>query len=276
MKTVASFNHADIQIYKFGFAPFGKPRMFSHLYFVDGLLIDTGQSNMRRETMAAIDSLPVDQLFVTHYHEDHTGNLAAVQQRFNPPCYASALCIELMRSPPKISPAQWLTWGDRPPNTQLVAADREIATARYRFELIPIPGHAADMVGLYEATQGWFFSADLWVSSHIRYFVYNESMNGQIESLKRALRLDFDVLLCGHRPQFKGGKEKLRQKLQFLEDFYGQVATLHHAGHSARSVMAQMALKESWKIRLLSLGALSMLNMVKSVIRDENSHEQTT
>lgn len=269
MKITRAFEFEEIQGFKFGSQPIGKPSLFSHIFFVDGLLIDTGHSNMQRQAVERIRSLPVEQVFLTHHHEDHTGNLDAIQQFLDVPMRASSKCVARMANPPKISFAQWLTWGSRPANTALTAEDHVVKTANYTFELIPIPGHAVDMVALYERNRGWMFSADLWVSEYIRYFLKSEGMKGQIESCKRILEYDFDALLCSHNPQFSGGKEKVARKLQFLEDFYGKVADLHHAGDSNREIMKKMGVKENWPIKLISHGYLSAINMIKAVVKDE-------
>lgn len=274
MKITASFEHEEIKGFKFGSQPVGKPRMFSHIYFVDGLLIDTGHSNMKREVLQTVGDLKVDQIFLTHHHEDHTGNLGALQEHFECPSYASAKCAGIMRNPPGISLAQWLIWGEAPPNTNILVKEDVVMTANHTFRIIPIPGHAVDMVALFEPERRWLFSADLWVSEYIRYFMRNERMREQIESIKKILTLDFDVLLCSHNPQFEGGKEKLKQKQIFLEDFYENVAALHSRGYSAEAIMKEMKLKEPLVTRVLSNGALSTLNMVKSVIRDETERNR--
>ena len=271
MKLQKSFQHENVQAYQFGSTLFGKPKMFSHIYFIDGLLIDTGHSNMRQEVLKTIQPLPVRQIFLTHHHEDHTGNINPLQAHFNCPTYASARCAELMKQPPKISFAQWMTWGKAEANFKIQVKEKSIHTPNHSFQLIPIPGHAIDMLALYEAEKGWLFSADLWVKEYIRYFMRPESMAQQISSIKRVLELDFEILFCSHNPQLQGGKVKLQQKLQFLEDFYGRAAALYHQDYSATAIMKAMGLKESWRIRILSTGGLSTLNMVKSVIRDEEN-----
>ncbi|MEL7425543.1 MAG: hypothetical protein AAFN81_21310 [Bacteroidota bacterium] len=43
MKVSGRFTHEGIQGFSFGYHPFTRPKMIAHLYFVDGLLIDTGQ-----------------------------------------------------------------------------------------------------------------------------------------------------------------------------------------------------------------------------------------
>lgn len=269
MKRSSSFTHQDVQIFKFGSWPFGQPKMFSHLFFVDGLLIDTGHSNMRQEVLQAVSNLGVEQLFITHHHEDHTGNVAVLQAHFACPALASAKCVELMKDPPPISFAQWLTWGARPAFHGLTETMDRLSTSRYNFEIYPIPGHAEDMLCLYEPEQGWLFSADLWVNDRIRYFMRPESVREQIKSIRRVLELDFQVLFCSHNPQLQGGKQRLVNKLQFFEDFYGKVALQYHKGLRPQQIMQALGMKENWNIRLTSGGELSTLNMIKSVIRDE-------
>jgi len=274
MKISTSFEHDDIQGFKFGSWPFGKPKFAVYTYFIDGLLIDTGHSNMKKEIVPILTQLPVQQIFITHHHEDHSGNLQALQDHFSCPTYASALCVELMKKPPAISFAQWLTWGTASANFNIIAEEQNIRTPKYSFDLIPIPGHAVDMFGLHEANKGWFFSADLFVNDYIRYFMRNESMAQQIASIKRVLLLDFEVLLCSHNPQLIEGKKQLKQKLQFLEDFYGKVSQLYHKGHSISSIFKELKLKRAWSLRILSTGGLSTKNMIQSVIRDEEKKDK--
>ena len=178
--------------------------MFSHAYFIDGLLIDTGHRHMRKAALDAIKSLPVQQILITHHHEDHSGNLNPLEQHFQCPAYSSAECAEIMKQPPRLSLAQHLSWGNRKPNFTLQTVDKIQKTPNYTFEIIPIPGHAIDMIGLYEREQGWLFSSDLYVHHRIRYFMEPESMIEQIRSIERVLQLDFAILFCSHNPQLKG------------------------------------------------------------------------
>jgi len=173
-----------------------------------------------------------------------------------------------MKNPPAISPAQWLSWGPRKVNTQLLPKEDKIETEKFSFDIIPIPGHAHDMAGLYEKNKGWFFSADLFVSTYIRFFMRPESMKEQIESIKQVLKLDFDRLFCSHNPHMEGGKEKLSRKLTFFEDFFGQVKVLYQKGYSVRAIQKQMQVKPMHSVAILSLGELSAKNMIRSVIKD--------
>lgn len=269
MKESSSYTHGPVQAFKYGSWPFGKPSMYVHIYFLDGLLIDTGHSNMRKQIVHSLKNLSVDKIFLTHHHEDHTGNAKVLMEQFNCQAYGSTLCSKIMKHPPSISFAQWLTWGKSDPIENIISCDNYIETKQHRFTIIPIPGHAVDMVCLHEENEGWLFSADLWVNDYIRYFMKEESMATQIQSIKRILNLDFELMFCAHQPKFKNAKTELRNKLNFLEEFYGNVATLHQTGLSDSAIFSTMNLKENKQIQFLSAGSLSTINMVRSVIRDQ-------
>lgn len=268
MTIIETFDFEEIKGFKFGYSPFGKPKLYSHIYFIDGLMIDTGHTKMASKIFNHVKDLPVKQIFITHHHEDHSGNIARMQGHFNCPIYASKLCSEMMKSPPSISFAQKMSWGNRPAYKKIIPQSDFLETENYKFEIIPIPGHAVDMVALYEPKRKWLFSSDLYVNSYIAYFLENESTSEQIKSIKRTLELDFDVLLCGHNPQFKNGKAKLKKKLLFLEKFFELVSNLYEKNYSAEQIFKELKLKEFWYVRMMSNGHLSKMNMVKSVIRD--------
>jgi len=263
------FEHQGVSYYKFGRSPFGRPTMFSIIYFVDGLLIDTGHRKMKAEIFDAIKHLKVEKIFITHHHEDHTGNITLLQRHFKCPVYASKLCCALMKQPPAISFAQKMLWGQRPPYTDLKPISEVLQTKEHTFNIMPIPGHAADMVALYEPDKKWLFSADLYINSYIGYFLANENIAQQMASLKLALALDFNTLFCGHNPQLQGGKAKLQEKLRFLKTFYDRVAEQHHSGLSPKQIFKTLRLKENVFVKLLSNGQLSKMNMVRSVVRSE-------
>lgn len=268
MITSESFRYEEVQAYTFGYSLLGKPSLFVHLYFVDGILIDTGQRKAQRQIMKAVQKLEIEQIFITHHHEDHSGNIKAISTYHDCPVYASEKCCAMMKSPPRISFAQKITWGNRESQQDMIPKADTITTNNYHFQIIPIPGHAPDMVALYEPERKWLFSADLYLNSYIDYFVETESMAQQIKSIKRILELDFKVLFCAHKPQLKHAKQQLNKKLDFLEAFFDQAAALHYQGCPAREIFRNLELKENWLVKILSSGYLSKMNMVKSVLRD--------
>ncbi len=267
MKLVRSQIFEEVELLTVGYHPISKPKLTVNLFIIDGLLIDTGPPRLYHEVLHELQSKFINQIFVTHHHEDHTGNVARLSQHFECTALSSKLCAEMMKSPPKISFAQYMTWGNRPPYHHLQGVS-SVTTDQREFQLIDIPGHAPDMVALYEPHKKWLFSADLYVHHYISYYLFSESMAQQIASIKKLLKFDFEILFCCHAPPMKDGREKLTKKLKFFESFNEQVREQAIKGYSASKIMKALDLKERWGIRLLSHGMLSKLNMVKSVLND--------
>ena len=215
-----TFQYEEVTGFKFGYKLFGRPKMIAHIYFVDGLLIDTGQSKVRKKVLSKTRELDIEQIFITHHHEDHSGNIPAIREQHNCRVFGSVACSRMMKNPPALSFAQKLTWGSRGPYHHIVELEGQLKTKQYSFEIIPIPGHASDMVALYEPDRQWLFSADLFINTYIGYFIENESVADQIESTKKVLQLDFKVMFCGHNPQFENPKQPLTKKLEFLESSF--------------------------------------------------------
>ncbi|HAA10319.1 MAG TPA: hypothetical protein DCE41_00965 [Cytophagales bacterium] len=271
MRSTRSFQHGPIQGFTFGYHPFQEPKLTVNVYFVDGLLIDTGPRRMKKDVLDAVGQLPVEKVMVTHHHEDHTGNLNTLQAYYEKPVLASRKCMELMQDPPRLSLIQKALFLDRPPAQGLTDVGEVLETENYRFQVVPIPGHASDMIALHEPDQGWLFSADLYVLNRPRYMLPYEYVGEQIRSMERALALDWDVLLCAHNPKLKDGKKHLRKKLDLLQELTENVVAGYEKGYSIRAIMRNIPVKEYWGVRLLSGGLLSARNMVASIIRDHTS-----
>ena len=258
---------------KFGRKLLGRPKMCSYVYFIDGLLIDTGQRLVRKQVLPITNELPITQIFITHHHEDHTGNIKPIQEQHKCNVFGSEECSSIMKNPPPISFAQQFTWGNRESFAEIRPVEDSITTPKYNFQLIPIPGHAPDMVALHEPNKQWLFAADLYINSYIGYFLKTESIAEQIASIKTILPLDFKVMFCSHNPQLKNPKQQLRKKLDFLEVSFDTVAELHKKGLTATQIFKELQWKENYFVKTLSGGQLSKLNMVRSIIRDIENGE---
>ncbi|MEL7006494.1 MAG: MBL fold metallo-hydrolase [Bacteroidota bacterium] len=251
-----SFNFQEIECFRFGYNPIGKPFLFVNIYFVDGLLIDTGQSKAQKAILGTLERLDVKQIFITHHHEDHTGNILTLRDKFKCQVLASPRCCEVMKAPPPLSLAQKLVWGVRPSYSDLISTEEVLTTDNNRFSLIPIPGHAEDMVALYEPNMGWLFSADLYINSYIGYFLKSESIDQQITSLKKVLNIDFQTLFCSHNHPINDGKQKLDEKLDYLLNFRSKVIELYQQGNNTKQIFKLLKLKEHGFTYLISHGEL--------------------
>lgn len=270
MRVAVAKQFGAVEGIKLGIGYLGPPPVQVYAFRVDGLLIDTGPPILQREFMGWLEEQLIEQVFITHHHEDHSGNVNPIAQKHSTAIFGSPLCSELVQGKVGTCLPQRMYWGTpRYTNKVISFSNTTLETEKHRFELIAIPGHCPDQIALYEPNEGWLFSADAFVSPIIKYFMREESMYEQITSLKKLVALDFEALFCSHNPLMEGGKEKLNQKIQFFENFYGQVVYWANQGITPRAIMRQIEQKENWTQRFLTGGKMSARNMVLSVLRDE-------
>lgn len=268
MKHISKHDFDHVHWHKLGFNYFGKPSMYVNVYTVDGLLLDTGFSNMRKPFIKSIESLAVSRIILTHHHEDHSGNLEAIKTAKKVKAYGHPKTNELISKVFPISFARHLSWGKIQASSCLpLDLTKPIETDQYKFDVHHIPGHSEDQIALHEKSKGWLFSADLYLTTYPKIFMYNENIMEMIASLEKMIALDFDVLFCCHRPRLENGKSFLIQKKTYLEEFYEKVIHEYQKGNNAKQCMKNLGLKEMKLINLMSQKELGVENMVKSCIR---------
>lgn len=265
MKTIEELVVEDIEAVNLGFSYLGKPIMTVHCFMIDGILIDTGQSLMRRELIEILKTKKIDKVLLTHQHEDHSGNAAVIKKTFKIPVYGSSLTVNNMRKPDKILPYQHMMWG-RSETLDLEVLPRIIKSDTIQLEAISTPGHSKDHTVYYEKNRGVLFSGDLFLGEKIKYFRSNENYNETIQSLKKVLSLDFDVLLCAHRPQKKGGYLMMERKLDYLLNFKGEVNALYKKGDSVSTILKKINNGEVNFVKWFTFGDVSLKNMVLASI----------
>jgi len=270
MRLLKKRNFHGVDAYEMGWAPAGPPLMTVHFFVLDGLVIDTGQTHMQKACLEILRQRSVDRVLLTHYHEDHSGNAAAILSTLGVPVLGDARTADEMARPHRLRPYQRLMWGKARP---VAVAPLPGIIENGQTRLIPVhtPGHSEDHTAYWEPGRGWLFSGDLYLGDRVKYFRADERIADEISSLKKALALDFEALFCSHRPSPRGGKERIKAKLSFLEGFYGNVARLWHEGMTEKAIMRTLHLKEDRLIKWICLGNVSMRQMVRSVIRDEEA-----
>lgn len=253
-----------------GFAYIGKPFMTTIFYSIGNILIDTGLSHMRKETVAIAQSKKVDCVLLTHHHEDHSGNVAAIMKEKQIPAYGHPKTIEKMRDGFNILMYQHLIWG-KAGIANILPYPSIIETGE--FSLIPIhaPGHSKDHTIFFEKNRGWLFSGDLYLGSKIKYFRADENLNDTLNSLREVLKIDFDSLFCAHNPREHNGHSALQMKLEYLENFCGEVARLLGSGLSEKEVIKKMSKQEVRFVKMLTFGNVSFGQMVHKAIQCVNA-----
>jgi glyoxylase-like metal-dependent hydrolase (beta-lactamase superfamily II) len=256
-----------IEAFQLGYGPVGKPLMSVYVYIVDGVIIDTGQSHMQQYVIELLRNKQPHSILLTHHHEDHSGNAAALSQLHQIEILGHPLTAQKMSGKRKILPYQRYIWGK---SGNAIVKPYETAIESKRITLRPIhtPGHSKDHTVFLEEKKGWLFSGDLYLGGRIKFFRSDEKIYDQIDSLKKMHGYDFDSLFCAHNPCLKKGKPKLAQKLQFLEDIVGRVELLKEKGLSKKAVINRLDTKSDRWIKLMTMGNVSFANMVRSAYRD--------
>lgn len=270
LKEIVKFD--SVTIYRLGWSPAGRPLMTVCLYVMDDLMIDSGQPLMKKEAVEIACRHNVSKVLLTHHHEDHAGNAGDIKKICGARVLCGAMTAEKIRQSLKIMPYQYLVWGRSSPCEAETLPER-IDHGNHIFNPLFTPGHAKDHFVFHEKEKGWLFSGDLFLGTRIKFFRSDENIKDQIDSLKKACGLDFDVLFCGHNPVFEKGKEALERKLSYLEDVYGKCHDAWNKGIPLKNAVKEIGLREAKFIKAITCGNASLENIISSAYK---SFEKTS
>lgn len=270
MNVARKFNHEDVVGIEVGYGPFYQPLVTSCLYYLDGILVDTGMSRMGTVVSAMLEGFSIEMIALTHYHEDHSGNAALLSAIHGVSVAGHSVTVEKMKNGFPILPYQKLSSGRALPVEMDILPDR-LETGRFIIEPVYTPGHSRDHTCFIERNMGWLFSGDLYLSSEVRFFRSDECMEESIASIKRILAEDFSVLFCSHNPVLSRGKEAMKSKLQYLEDFTGDVKAMARSGLDEKEILRLKKMKGNRQVKSFTCGNLCSEHMVRSAIMVRDS-----
>lgn len=234
-----------------------------YLYVVDGLLIDCGAKKLKREGSRFFLEQQIEQVALSHLHEDHSGMAAWLQKEMGVPVYLHEMALPDAREKGKYPFYRHLMWGNRPRFAPEPIPD-VIKTEKYSFDIIDSPGHTKYHKVLHEKNQGWLFSGDLFVTPKPLVALYEEDMQDTIASLQKLLQLDFDTVFCAHKGVVENGKDALQQKLDFLLNLQLKVEELRQQGLTDRDIDRKLY-PEIPLITKVSKGQWSSYNIVSTI-----------
>ena len=260
--------HADVELFRFGYAPIGKPWFNVYCYVLDNILIDTAQAHCKDKIVETFQGKTINKILLTHWHEDHSGNVATLAQKHKAEVFAHPFTKEKLSKGFDILPYEKFLFGKiKPYKGQIHPFPTLIETTHHKLLPIYTPGHAEDHTVFLEQDKGWLFSGDLFVGVKIKIFRKGEKFWQQVDSFKKVLQYDFEVLFCGHHPRLKDGKQMLQAKLQYFEDFGGSVQSFHQQGLSAKEIIKVMRLRENHLMKLLLSNDVSVQHMIEAAIQ---------
>lgn len=270
-----SLHHGPVTGHQFGFSRLPWPRPIPvWTYYVDGLLIDTGSRHTQREVMQTYATYPIEQIALTHFHEDHAANAAALARAHTCPVRCGPLTARLIQHPYHLLPYEQYWFGPIEACSAAVGVKvlgtfpEAFETANYRFVPIATLGHSDDHHVLLEPSEGWLFSGDFYVGN-LRVFRRGENIYQQIEAAHRVLSLEFDTLFCGHKPVMKGGKEAIQRKIDHLQRIVDYSLAGEKQGLSEAKIVERVGLREDWFMRFFTSNDVAVTYLVRSALRDK-------
>ena len=244
-----------------------------HLYFVDGLLIDTGPLSLRREIEPFLRGLPIEQAAVTHIHEDHCGLAASLASR-GIPVYCPAESVAQAAREPRLPLYRRLIWGRRPafPASPLPEVVR---AGRHTFQVLKAPGHTPSQVAFHEPERGWLFAGDFFLTARPRLVFVEEDLSSTLETLIRLDDLDVRILFDTHAGPLSDGRRLLAEKRRYLQELSAQVSALRRCGLTDRAIDRRLFPRRP-AITYLSGGEWSSLHMVRTLSPPDGPRSKQT
>ena len=252
--------HGDIEGLRVGRLG-GKVMTTCIVWRIGDTLIDAGPRNQWRPVRRFVAERPLQRAIVTHHHEDHAGNLALLAAGGAEQVLAPALSLRPLAEGFPLPYYRRFIWG-RPGRVQATPLPESLELADGSLlEPLLLPGHSTDMTCFLERRRRVLFGADLYVGRRQRYLRSDEVLAGILESLRRALELDFDVLLCSHAGVLENGKERLRLRLEYFEELCGRAAALADEGIEVAEISRRLLGPED-HIGLMSRLEFSKRNLI--------------
>ncbi|WP_445480094.1 MBL fold metallo-hydrolase [Lysinibacillus irui] len=209
--------------------------MSVYSFFVDGLLIDTGSNSLAQEFQSFFSHLPIEQIALTHSHEDHAGNAAWLQQQKNVPIYLHRDSLTRCETEGDYPMYRQALWGERPAFVaQPLGATLQTKTTVW--DVIETPGHTTDHVAFYNRETGVMFTGDLYVQSKTKVVLDEENIVHTLASLKKLLNYDFKEVYCCHAGYLPNGREKIMEKIAYIEQLEDKVRQLYKQGYSVEDI----------------------------------------
>jgi glyoxylase-like metal-dependent hydrolase (beta-lactamase superfamily II) len=244
----------------------GQPLHDSSAFHVGRLLIDTGPPATSGELLSYCRGNDIEKVVITHHHEDHVGGAAALSEA-GYPVYAPLRALRMLADGLRLPFYRKFVFHGTPRRFRAEALGETVESGKYRFEVIPTPGHAFDHVCLYEENEGWMFSGDLYVHERVNVFRRIEDVWLHIESLRRILSYEPKLLICSSSGFHVDGKRVLERKLEFWYELERQARKMRAQGKSLRYITRKLLGREGPRT-YVSAGEFSKLRLIRGLLRE--------
>lgn len=251
-----------------GTVSFKNVKLNVYSFFIDGVLIDTGAKSLEKEFKPFFKGLNIEQVLITHFHEDHTGCAAFLQEEMKLPLFMNDVKIDYCRKKADYPLYRQLFWGKRKP-FHAEPISKSVSSLHATWKAIETPGHAIDHLAFLNEETGQLFTGDLYCQERTKVILREESIPTIIESLKRILTYGFDDVFCSHAGYINDGRSALKRKLDYLLELQGQIIRLFDEGNTPEQICATLFPKK-YPITRFSIGEWGSNHIVYSVLQEHH------
>ncbi len=225
-----------------------------------GVMIDSGFHRARDVVADAVRTLGVHGVVVTHYHEDHAGNVDMLAG-LGVPMLLRRDTETALRKQGAIRMYRHAVWGTPP------ALAREVVPfTADGFECIHTPGHSSDHQIVFDRDTGTLFSGDLWLGVRARILHASEDPRQIVESLRIAAALNPERMFDAHRGPIDQPVRSLIAKAEWMANTIGEIERAVAAGASDTQIVKDVLGGEEFAA-LISGGEYARANFVRTVRR---------
>jgi glyoxylase-like metal-dependent hydrolase (beta-lactamase superfamily II) len=237
-------------------------------FVVRGVLIDCAFAGVRRDLATWMGRYRPDGAMITHWHEDHAGNVEHLAAAGVPMAMPAA-------TEPRVrdfGPIQWYRracWG-RP--ADLRSALEPFTHAALRF--VATPGHSPDHHVVWDPERDTILGGDLFIGVKVRIAHHDEDLRAQVGSLRAVAALRPRRFFDAHRGLVEDPVVQLTAKADWIERTIAEIEDRADRGWTERHIRDDVLGRED-RMGIASRGAYSRLQFVRNVLRDR-AHPPTT
>ena len=230
-------------------------------YLVRGTLIDCGFPDVQGDLIGLLQGHRPDGVVLTHYHEDHAGNVEHLAAT-GFPLAAPEQTLDLLREDSPIGFYRRFVWGV----PRRLTSTPNPFTLPPELQLIHAPGHSADHHVVWEPDSRTLFSADLFLGVKVRVARPGEDPRLLAKSLRKIAALSPHVMFDSHRGQVPEPVASLNAKADWLDETIARIDALSAQGMNDHSIRRTVLGAEDSTF-YFSAGDLSRINFVRAVRR---------
>jgi len=262
----------DVTIFKIGRSIGGMVPCYTHAFLIGDTLIDTGTRYAGDELLTSLSKNNISKIINTHYHEDHIGNNAELQKKYGSKIFAHPESIPYIKKPRAIGLRlyQRIVWGS-PKSSIPIAIGDSIQAGGYTFSVITVAGHSVGHICLFEETEGWLFTGDMFCGIKNIYLRKDENFNQLLASLERLSELKVSTIFCSLKGVIGNGGEAIRAKITFMKDMRDRTRELYREGIHPKSIKHRLLGKED-EMFYITTGHFSKQNLINGMLETTPPH----